>query len=109
MNFDDYQKFTKKTAIYPLIGKNFVYPTLGLAGEAGEIVEKVKKIFRDKEGKVSKETKEEIAKEIGDVLWYISQLSAEFGLSLNYIAEMNISKLKSRTKRKKLHGDGDNR
>jgi hypothetical protein len=64
-DFDEYQKFTNSTAVYPKIGKNFVYPVIGLVGEAGEVAEKVKKLFRDDKGKVTEEKKIEIAKELG--------------------------------------------
>lgn len=109
MNFNEYQKKAKRTALYPKIGKSFVYPALGLAGEAGEVAEKVKKIFRDKKGKVDGETKDILKKELGDVLWYLAQLSTEFGLEFEDVAEENINKLWSRKRRDKLHGDGDNR
>ena len=109
MNFKDYQKKSRKTALYPNRGKNFVYPTLGLAGEAGEVAEKIKKVIRDKNSVVSEETKIEIAKELGDVLWYVTQIAAELGLSLDSIADSNIKKLYSRFDRGALGGDGDNR
>lgn len=109
MDFKKYQKFTNSVAVYPKLGKKFVYPALGLAGEAGEIADKVKKIFRDKSGRVKKKDKEEIAKELGDVMWYVSQVATEFGLSLDEVAKENVKKLKSRKKRGKIHGDGDNR
>ena len=109
MNFEDYQKESRKTAIYPQIGKNFVYPTLGIAGESGEVAEKIKKIIRDDKGKVTREKREELSKEIGDILWYIAQLATELGLSLDSIAKENIKKLSSRMKRGKIHGSGDNR
>jgi len=109
MKFDDFQKESRKTAVYPKIGKNIVYPTLGISGEAGEIAEKVKKIIRDDGGKISKEKKEDLAKEIGDVLWYVSQLATELKVSLGDIAKGNVEKLKSRQKRGKLKGSGDNR
>lgn len=109
MTFKEYQKKSRKTAIYPDKGKNFIYPTLGLAGEAGEVAEKMKKVIRDKGGKIDKNTKEEISKELGDVLWYVSQLATELGLSLEKITFDNIEKLKSRQKRGKLKGSGDNR
>jgi NTP pyrophosphatase (non-canonical NTP hydrolase) len=109
MTFNEYQKEARKTAIYPNIGDNLVYPTLGLVGEAGEIAEKIKKIIRDNDGIVSEEKRGEIAKELGDVLWYLSQLANEMGFGLNEIAEINIKKLKSRAERGKLGGSGDNR
>lgn len=109
MNFKEYQEKSRKTAIYPEAGNNFIYPTLGLSGEAGEVAEKIKKAIRDKEGIVDEERKKEIEKELGDVLWYVSQLASELKLSLKEIAEKNIEKLYSRMDRGKLKGDGDNR
>lgn len=109
MDFKEYQEKSRKTALYPNIGNNFVYPTLGLAGEAGEVAEKIKKVIRDKEGIIDDATREEIKKELGDVLWYVSQLATEIGLSLDDVAEKNIEKLYSRMERGKLHGSGDNR
>lgn len=109
MTFSDYQNESKKTAIYPNIGENFIYPTLGLSGEAGEIANKIKKIIRDKNNKINKEDKQEINKELGDVLWYLSQIATELGISLDEIAQNNISKLLSRQARNVLGGNGDNR
>lgn len=109
MDFQEYQKKSRETAIYPSVGKSFVYPTMGLAGEAGEVSEKIKKLFRDKNGIADEDTKRELQKELGDVLWYLSQIATEFELSLNEIAEKNIEKLFSRKERGTLHGNGDNR
>ena len=109
MTFDEYQKEVRKTAIYLNIGNNLVYPTLGLVEEAGEVAEKIKKIIRDNNGIVSKKKKAEIAKELGDVLWYLSQLASEAGFGLDEVAKLNIEKLKSRAERGKLEGSGDNR
>jgi NTP pyrophosphatase (non-canonical NTP hydrolase) len=109
MDFKEYQEKSRKTAIYPKIGESFVYPALGLGDEAGEVLGKIKKIFRDKNGVVDDETKNAIKKELGDVLWYLAQLSTELGLSMDDIAKANIEKLYSRMERGTLHGDGDNR
>lgn len=109
MDFDQYQKKAGETAIYPNVGNNFVYPTLGLAGEAGEVAEKVKKILRDENGELTEEKKEELKKELGDILWYVAQLSTELGLLLSEVVNKNIEKLASRQKRNKLHGSGDER
>jgi len=109
MTFDEYQKESRKTAIYPNSGNNFIYPTLGLCGEAGEVAEKIKKVMRDAGGYISPERKEEIKKELGDVIWYLAQLSTELGLSLDDIAWNNLEKLFSRMERSRLNGDGDNR
>jgi len=108
-NFDEYQREAGKTAIYPNKGNNFIYPTLGLCGEAGEIAEKIKKILRDKDGRISAKDGMELHKELGDVLWYLSALASELEFSLHSIAYSNIEKLQSRQQRDKLHGDGDNR
>lgn len=109
MELKDYQEKSRKTAIYPDAGKNYIYPTLGLAGEAGEVSEKIKKAIRDNAGEITEEKKNEIEKELGDVLWYVSQLASELNLSLDEIAEKNIEKLYSRMERGKLGGSGDNR
>jgi len=109
MNFEEYQKKSRETAIYPDKGNNFIYPVLGLVGEAGEVAEKIKKVLRDDEGIVGDQKKEEVKKELGDVLWYLSQIATEFNLSLSEIAQTNLEKLESRKQRNKLGGSGDNR
>lgn len=109
MNFEEYQKKSRKTAVYPNAGENFIYPTLGLTGEAGEVAEKIKKVIRDKNGIIGDETRQNIEKELGDVLWYISQLATELKLDMNEVAEKNIEKLYSRMDRGELNGEGDNR
>lgn len=109
MNFKKYQKLSRTTNIYPVKGKDFVYAALGVASEAGEIAGKAKKIIRDRNGKLDSEYKGELAKEIGDVLWYLSELASELNLSLSDIAKDNIKKLADRKKRNKLKGSGDNR
>lgn len=109
MDFDEYQKESRKTAVYPEIGKGYVYPTLGLANEAGEFAGKIKKIFRDDDGKISSERKEDLVHELGDVLWYMSQIATELDIKLSDIAKENLKKLFSRKERGVLHGSGDNR
>lgn len=109
MTFDEYQRQSRTTALYWDHDHNFVYPTLGLVGEAGEVAEKIKKVLRDKSGVVDQGAKTEISKELGDVLWYVSQLATELGLSLASVAEQNLAKLQSRQRRQVLGGDGDNR
>ena len=109
MNFNEYQKTSRETAIYPDAGKNWIYPTLGLAGEAGEIANKMKKVMRDKEGKIDEDTKKDMEQELGDILWYVAQVATELDLSLGNIAEKNIEKLFSRKDRGVLGGSGDNR
>ena len=109
MNFNEYQKQARKTAIYPNKGNNFIYPVLGLGGEVGEVTEKIKKVLRDKNGIINNEDKDLIKKELGDVLWYLANLGAELDIDLNDVAETNLKKLLSRQERNQLHGNGDNR
>ncbi|MFA6130714.1 MAG: nucleoside triphosphate pyrophosphohydrolase family protein [Patescibacteria group bacterium] len=109
MNFSEYQEKSRKTALYPDLGKNFIYPTLGLCGESGEIAEKVKKIIRDEGGVITEEKRVELKKEFGDVLWYLAQLATEFGMDFDDVALTNIEKLKSRMDRNQIYGSGDNR
>lgn len=109
MEFNQYQEEARKTAIYPGKGNNFIYPTLGLAGESGEVAEKIKKIVRDGNNLITEEKRTELAKELGDVLWYVSNLAEEIGVKLEDIAKNNLEKLKSREQRGKIHGSGDNR
>lgn len=109
MDFQEYQKRAEETAEYPIIGARFVYPALGLANEAGEVAGKIKKIFRDDGGVVTPERLDSIKKELGDVLWYLAATSSSLGLSLEEVAELNLSRLQSRKERGVIHGDGDNR
>ena len=109
MNFDIYQIEARKTAIYPNKDKNFIYPTLGLVGESGEVAEKIKKILRDKNGTFDHESKLAIKKELGDVLWYLSNLCDELDISLNDVAKTNLEKLNIRLSEGKISGSGDNR
>jgi len=113
MTFDEYQKLSRETAIYPRDDKNFnypiTYPALGLVSEAGEVAGKIKKIYRDNEGKFEDKHREEIKKELGDVLWYVAQLSSEMGLSMKDVALANLDKLRSRMERNQIKGSGDNR
>ena len=109
MELNDYQKESRKTALYPNVGNNAIYPTLGIVGEAGEVADKVKKILRDKNGVFDEDSKNAIKFELGDVLWYISQLSSELGYELEDVAKANLQKLKSRKSRGTIQGSGDNR
>lgn len=109
MDFATYQKKARETAIYPDIGRNIWYPTLGLAGEAGEVAEKVKKIFRDNRGKLDLSSQMAIRRELGDVLWYVANLAAEIGCTLDDVALDNLFKLADRANRDTLPGSGDNR
>lgn len=109
MDFTEYQKLTGETAIYPGRGNNYTYPVLGLAGEAGEVAEKFKKLLRDKGGVIDDEFRATVKKELGDVLWYVSAISSELDLSMDDVAQANIEKLFGRKERGTLQGSGDNR
>ena len=109
MNFETYQINARKTAIYPSLGSNYIYPTLGLVGESGEVAEKVKKVIRDNNGVFDQERIVGLKKELGDVLWYVSNICSELNLSLEDIAEENLNKLKKRSLEGKIKGSGDNR
>lgn len=108
MEFSDYQRFSRRTAEYPREAW-LTYPALGLAGEAGEVAEHAKKAIRDDAGMVTDERRSAMAKELGDVLWYVSQLASELGLELDRIARDNLEKLFSRQRRGVLSGSGDER
>jgi NTP pyrophosphatase (non-canonical NTP hydrolase) len=108
MEINEYQKAALTTAVYPE-DKRIIYPALGMCGEAGEVADKVKKVIRDNNQNFTNDRKREIAKEIGDVLWYCATLSHDLGFSLEEVAQMNIDKLASRQRRGKLSGSGDNR
>lgn len=103
-----YQEAALSTAIYPP-DLRFAYPTLGLVGEAGEVANVVKKVFRDDGGMIQKHTADKIADELGDVLWYVAVLAAEIGVDLADLAERNLIKLRSRQARGVLGGEGDER
>ena len=109
VTIDDYDKRAFALAIYPGIGHNLTYPTLKLCGEAGEVAEKLGKVFRDSAGVIDNETRVLMLKELGDVLWYINACAHELGSNLNEVAVMNLHKLESRAKRGVLGGSGDNR
>ena len=96
LTFEEYQQQASKTALYPKRLQNLEYPTLGLAGEAGEVANIVKKIQRDFGGNLTDEIRAKLKDELGDVLWYISACADELGLNLEQIAEFNIHKLGER-------------
>lgn len=108
MQLDEYQVAIQEFAIYPESSTGSTtelsYLALGLGGESGEVLEKTKKLIRD-----GKFVKEDVAKELGDVLWYLARYTNAIGYTLNEVAEMNINKLASRKERNVLAGSGDNR
>lgn len=112
MDLNDYQRQTEKTAIYPGRGnlQGLAYTALGLTGEAGEVANKVKKLIRDHYGEtMTLAQKTAVARELGDVLWYVAQTCTELGVALDDIAYANLAKLASRAERGTLQGDGDQR
>lgn len=113
LSLDEYQILATKTAIYPGVGKNIVYPALGVAGEAGEVAEKVKKLWRNKDtmaasGATEVEA-EAIVKEMGDCLWYLAAICNEMNITLSHVADVNLKKLKDRRERGVIKSEGDNR
>lgn len=108
MNFNDYQAAAISTAVYPS-EYGLWYTTLGLVGEAGEVAEKMKKFIRDDHAEMTDERRAALIDELGDVLWYIANLSDELNVDLAYIAEQNVKKLSDRRDRDVLNGDGDDR
>jgi NTP pyrophosphatase (non-canonical NTP hydrolase) len=108
MLLNEYQEKAMSTAIFEEKDK-YTYPALKLAGEAGEVAEKVGKILRDKLDVNDERIRTGIAKELGDVLWYVAAMARSFDLSLESIAQMNIDKLQSRKERGVIQGSGDER
>ena len=107
--FETYQKQSRKTWNIIEMNHPIVYPTMGLTNEVGELAGKIKKIFRDKEGVISEEDRRALKGELGDILWYFTQICTELNLTLAEVAEANIEKLFSRLERNKIQGDGDDR
>ena len=117
LTMNDYQADAAATMIYKL---RVIYPALGLASEAGEVCDKIKKLIRDHDFKfdgsdhirgaqLTDKQRADIIFELGDVLWYVAALSRDLGVSLNELAHMNLEKLKLRQERNKISGSGDNR
>lgn len=114
MNIQDYSDQAISTDTFAADQTNidshsFLEKAFGLSGEAGEFAEKLKKILRDKDGQATEQDRIEMAKELGDVLWYVNALSLRLGLSLEEVAQMNLDKVLSRQARGVTHGSGDNR
>ncbi len=113
MKFNEYQaeaiKYDLARPGRDLTGGGFIEKVLGLTGEAGEAADKFKKIIRDKGGAIGDEDRDEIVKELGDVMWYVSAIACYLDMPLEEVAKKNLAKLESRRKRNKLHGEGDER
>ena len=111
MEFNEYQKrasttadFTGHPGEYPLM-----YSCMGLAGETGEVIEKVKKVMRNNGGEMSEEQREAIKQEIGDVLWYLSQVARFCDIAFDDAAKANVEKLADRRARGVIRSEGDAR
>jgi NTP pyrophosphatase (non-canonical NTP hydrolase) len=109
LDFTGYQEAAARTAGLVATDHPIVYPTLGLANEAGEVAGKVKKIFRDRQGVITDADREALALELGDVLWYLSEICTRLGIRLEDVAEANIAKIAERMSRGVLSGEGDYR
>jgi NTP pyrophosphatase (non-canonical NTP hydrolase) len=117
VDLNEYQRRCQDTAIYPDLGRNLVYPALGIADEAGEIAGKVKKFIRDTgyrtgagaRSQLSDDQVHAVALEIGDVMWYCAAMANELGINLDVIAQWNLGKLADRKARDTLQGNGDYR
>lgn len=110
LSLDDYQRGALETALFPDIGgERCLYPALGLANEAGEVLGKIKKLYRDRGGRVTPEFRRILKKELGDVLWYLAVLADAFDLRISEVAEANLEKLADRARRDAIRGSGDDR
>lgn len=111
LNFENYSKQAWEMAMASTSDDSSLLPifVMGLCGEAGEVSEKFKKLLRDSKGEMTEAFKQEVAKELGDVLWYINALSKKLDISLEDVAKANLDKIKSRRDRGVQHGSGDNR
>jgi NTP pyrophosphatase (non-canonical NTP hydrolase) len=122
MDFKEYQKLASQTAIYldkfKMIYERLPEPVMkyiGLSytahglGEVGEVQGKIKKILRDQAGNITDANREDLKKELGDILWYVSAMCSELGLEMEDVAISNINKLFDRKQRDKLTGSGDDR
>ena len=114
MTLDEYQAAiegfdTNTSARYDLRDGAYVEKILGLVGEAGEAADKYKKIIRDKGSRIGEADRDELVKELGDVLWYVATLARYLGVSFDDVATRNVAKLSDRQRRDLIHGEGDDR
>lgn len=113
MTFDEYQQQALSTAFTdPKYKDNLMEQTIwamGISGEAGEVIEKWKKIVAYNSGNITEGNLEDLKKELGDVIWYLAVFADSLGLKLSEVIELNVSKLKDRQKREVIKGAGDNR
>lgn len=115
MQMNDYQETIVKFDVngdrrdLSAVDLDFLDKVLGLAGEAGEVADKVKKLIRDEKGQMSGASKEAIGRELGDLLWYLATCARYLGISMEEIALSNLTKLEDRLNRGKIAGSGDER
>lgn len=111
MDLNDYQAMAHRTAVYPNGDKaqSLYYAGLGLAGETGEVTSKLAKYFRGDTPAMNDELVDSIIAELGDVLWYVSEMTTVLGLTLDEVARRNVQKLTQRLSMGTLRGDGDAR
>lgn len=113
MDSIEYQMRAHETAIYPYsIPQKLIplwYTSLGLAGEAGELCNKIKKIARDNDGIISSEILQALKGELGGVMWYLAEICTVLGIHLEDVMAENIQTLAGRMERGTLHGSGDDR
>lgn len=109
MQLNDYQSAALRTARPKDSHDELFHLLLGLCGEAGEIAEKAKKIVRDQASDFTLWEREDIVKELGDVMWHVAVLANYFDIPMNEVGEKNIAKLADRQKRNMISGSGDNR
>jgi NTP pyrophosphatase (non-canonical NTP hydrolase) len=111
MTWQDYENLVRQT--HTGDKDHLPYPALGIAGEAGEVVEKIKKLWRN-DGlqygyQLNQEQKDALTKELGDVLWYVTAIAMAMGVPLEQVAAMNMAKLLDRKERGVVKSEGDNR
>lgn len=109
LTFNDYQEGTAKTRMESTHNYPLVYPAMGLAGEAGELAGAVSKILRDQNGVITDENIAHLKKEVGDCLWFLSEVCSDLGITLEEAAQANYDKLMDRLARNVISGSGDNR
>jgi NTP pyrophosphatase (non-canonical NTP hydrolase) len=110
MNFIEYQKLAHSTSLNTSInGDKIAYDVIGLVNESGELAGKVKKLYRDKNGQIDILVVDDIVKELGDILWYLSEIATHLEIPLDVIARKNIEKVLDRKERNVIHGDGCSR
>lgn len=109
MSFNEYQDYALLTSLNPTLIDPLLMWALGMGGESGEVLEQIKRVYRDDGGVITKDRLEKIKDELGDVLWYLSALARAANLSLQEIALRNLDKLEGRLSKNQIKGEGDGR